>query len=292
MSRSNEISPLAWFLLIILTIIWGASFLLIKKSLLVFTPIQLSYLRISVSFLFLLPFAIIRWKEIKRSDLFNFFIVGFIGSAVPSFLFAYAQQEIPSFVAGMLNALTPLWTIIFSRLLFKKQFSKHKWLGILIGFLGTLIIFYDPNGSIETSYYLGMVVLATLCYALSANVISHKLEHLHTLTISSASFMIIGPIAILMFFREDYSHIDISSDDFYIAFWSMMCLGVLATAVGLILLNKLIHTSNVVFATSITYLIPIIAIILGVTLLDEDLIWNQILGSIVILLAVYLVKKK
>ena len=292
MSRSNEISPLAWFLLIILTIIWGASFLLIKKILLVFTPIQLSYLRISVSFLFLLPFAIIRWKEIKRSDLFNFFIVGFIGSAVPSFLFAYAQQEIPSFVAGMLNALTPLWTIIFSRILFKKQFSKYKWLGILIGFLGTLIIFYDPNGSIETSYYLGMVVLATLCYALSANVISHKLEHLHTLTISSASFMIIGPIAILMFFREDYSHIDISSDDFYIAFWSMMCLGVLATAVGLILLNKLIHTSNVVFATSITYLIPIIAIILGVTLLDEELIWNQILGSIVILLAVYLVKKK
>ena len=292
MSRSNEISPLAWFLLITLTIIWGASFLLIKKSLLVFTPIQLSYLRISVSFLFLLPFAIIRWKEIKRSDLFNFFIVGFIGSAVPSFLFAYAQQEIPSFVAGMLNALTPLWTIIFSRLLFKKQFSKHKWLGILIGFLGTLIIFYDPNGSIETSYYLGMVVLATLCYALSANVISHKLEHLHTLTISSASFMIIGPIAILMFLREDYSHIDISSDDFYIAFWSMMCLGVLATAVGLILLNKLIHISNVVFATSITYLIPIIAIILGVTLLDEELIWNQILGSIVILLAVYLVKKK
>ncbi len=137
-----------------------------------------------------------------------------------------------------------------------------------------------------------MVVLATLCYALSANVISHKLEHLHTLTISSASFMIIGPIAILMFFREDYSNIDISSDDFYIAFWSMMCLGVLATAVGLILLNKLIHTSNVVFATSITYLIPIIAIILGVTLLDEELIWNQILGSIVILLAVYLVKKK
>lgn len=292
MSRSNEISPLAWFLLIILTIIWGASFLLIKKSLLVFTPIQLSYLRISVSFLFLLPFAIIRWKEIKRADLFNFFIVGFIGSAVPSFLFAYAQQEIPSFVAGMLNALTPLWTIIFSRLLFKKQFSKYKWLGILIGFLGTLIIFYDPNGSIETSYYLGMVVLATLCYALSANVISHKLEHLHTLTISSASFMIIGPIAILMFLREDYSHIDISSDDFYIAFWSMMCLGVLATAVGLILLNKLIHISNVVFATSITYLIPIIAIILGVTLLDEELIWNQILGSIVILLAVYLVKKK
>ena len=292
MSRSNEISPLAWFLLITLTIIWGASFLLIKKSLLVFTPIQLSYLRISVSFLFLLPFAIIRWKEIKRSDLFNFFIVGFIGSAVPSFLFAYAQQEIPSFVAGMLNALTPLWTIIFSRILFKKQFSKYKWLGILIGFLGTLIIFYDPNGSIETSYYLGMVVLATLCYALSANVISHKLEHLHTLTISSASFMIIGPIAILMFFREDYSHIDISSDDFYIAFWSMMCLGVLATAVGLILLNKLIHISNVVFATSITYLIPIIAIILGVTLLDEELIWNQILGSIVILLAVYLVKKK
>lgn len=292
MSRSNEISPLAWFLLITLTIIWGASFLLIKKSLLVFTPIQLSYLRISVSFLFLLPFAIIRWKEIKRSDLFNFFIVGFIGSAVPSFLFAYAQQEIPSFVAGMLNALTPLWTIIFSRILFKKQFSKYKWLGILIGFLGTLIIFYDPNGSIETSYYLGMVVLATLCYALSANVISHKLEHLHTLTISSASFMIIGPIAILMFLREDYSHIDISSDDFYIAFWSMMCLGVLATAVGLILLNKLIHISNVVFATSITYLIPIIAIILGVTLLDEELIWNQILGSIVILLAVYLVKKK
>lgn len=291
MVQKTQISPLAWFLLIVLTIIWGSSFLLIKKSIIVFTPIQLSYLRISVSFLCLLPFGLARFSQIKKKDFFSFFVVGFFGSALPSFLFAYAQLSIPSFLAGMLNALTPLWTIIIAKLFFNKNFNLTKWIGLIIGFLGTCVLSYNPGSSIGLDYYILMVVIATFCYALSANVISYKLSHLHTLTISSASFMIVGPMAIGCFLMEDFTNIDTSTDIFDVAIWSMLGLAVLATALGLILFNKLIHVSNVVFATSITYLIPIVALVLGVFFLEEHININQLLGSLIILLAVYLVKK-
>lgn len=296
MEKNGSIPFSAWFLLIVLTLIWGASFFLIKQSLEFFDPVQLSYFRVSVSFLFLLPFTIYKRKQIQRKDMINFLWVGLLGSAIPSYLFALAEQEIEGYLAGMLNSITPLWTIIFSSILFKKHFPSSKWIALLIGFFGALILFYQDNmfsnadlNLIEHMFY---VVIATALYSISANVISYKLDHVHPFTIAAASFAIIGPVALVLLFSSDI--VALYTQD-HPAMWtgtfSALSLAILATAIGLVLFNKLIQASNLVFATSITYLLPLVAILIDVYL-GENLEVHQIIGIIVILFAVYLVKRK
>lgn len=285
---------LAWILLIILTLIWGTSFILIKRSLVAFDAGEVGALRMLTAGIVLLPLAFSNYKKVKGKNWTALFIIGFLGSFIPAFLFAKAETNLDSSLAGVLNALTPIFVLIAGALLFAQRFTKSQVLGILIGFIGTVfLVFAGSNGSISNiNFYAFFVVLATICYGLNANVIKFNVKGLNALTITSISLGMVTPIALLyiLIFTDVPNQIINESE----ARWSLLyvsILGVMSTAIAMGLFNKLIQITTPIFTSSVTYLIPIVAVIWG--LWDgEVLLTGHFLGMFGILTGVYITNRK
>lgn len=287
----QSVSRSSWIIYLLLTVIWGGAFILIKKSLITFSATEVGLIRVSISFLFLTGFYFLRKPKFSKKDWWNISIVGLLGSTIPVFLFAFAQKQVPSFLAGMINALTPIWSALIAFIIYKQTFKRTSWMGLAIGFFGALVLFYQPDSTIELSFGMLLVVLASLCYSISANIIDKRLKHVKPLDIASGSFMVVGlPALLLSFFCIDWVSLDYQNSEVWFSIFSLIFLAVMATSVGLILFNKLMQQSNIVFTTSITYVLPIVAILFG--LLDGEIVsLTQYLGIGIILIAVYLVKK-
>jgi len=281
-----------WFILSILAIVWGSSFILMKKGLQSYSDLQVAALRIFISFLILLPFAIKKLKYIKKQNIIPLLIVGFIGNGIPAFLFTKAQTHVESALAGMLNALTPLFALFIGLLLFKIKFNWQNILGIIIGLVGAAGLILSNTGlSLKTdNYYPLLIVLATLFYGFTINVIKNKLADIDAVTIIAAAFMFIGPFAGFYLFTSDFSFA-LSTDNYLINFVYIFLLAALGSVFGTIVFNVLIKATTAIFASTVTYLVPIIAIIWGV--FDEELVsFTQIISILIILAGVYLVNKK
>ena len=287
-----ESKQLKWVYLVVLALVWGSSFILIKKGLIGLTALQLGSLRIvfAAIFLMLIGFKSLskipafKWKYIALTSLF--------GTFIPAYLFAIAQTEIDSSVSSILNSLTPLNTLILGALFFGLQFKRNQIFGILIGLIGSALLIL--NGAIhhpeQNYYYAILVLIASICYAVNVNLIKKYLHDLSPLSITTGNFMVLFfPAFIILFFSGFFEVVHDLKVQESVLF--IMILGVIGTGIANILFFKLIQMSSTVFATSVTYLIPVVAFCWG--LLDNEMLTPvQFFGAFIVLIGVYLSAKK
>lgn len=283
-----------WLTLIFLSFIWGSSFILMKKGLRSFSADQVGALRIFISFIAFLPFGIKYFKKVTKKNIFPLFIVGFIGSTIPAFLFAIAQTQVDSSLAGVLNSATPLFTLIIGLLFYKSTAKLINAIGILLGLTGALgLIFNTTNGGniFEGVNYYGLfVVIATICYGINVNHVKYIIKDLNGLELTSLAFMLVGPIAGFYLLFSDFSY-TLSTNDYMLNLGYIAILAVIGTVLALVIFNTLIQHTSALFGSSVTYLIPIFAIMWG--LFDgEKLSLIQFLWIGLILTGVYLVNKR
>ena len=289
---TKKYPALAWILFLVLSIIWGSSFILIKKGLTSLNPEEVATLRIASASLVLLPFAAKRIKEINKKNIFTLILVGFMGSFLPSFFFALAQTKLSSSLTGIMNAITPFFTIIISVLFFKEKPEKKIYIGVILGFLGTLFLISSrENGDFSFNYYALFVVAATIFYSINANLIKHYLNMMKSLSIASISLTTVGPLAIiyLLFLTPFLDHIH--EPKVLVASGYIVILGVFGTAFALILFNKMVQLTNPVFSTSVTYLIPIISVFWGV-IDGEQLSLLQLISMLTIMIGISISNKR
>ena len=289
---TKKYPALAWILFLVLSIIWGSSFILIKKGLTSLNPEEVATLRIASASLVLLPFAAKRIKEINKKNIFTLILVGFMGSFLPSFFFALAQTKLSSSLTGIMNAITPFFTIIISVLFFKEKPEKKIYIGVILGFLGTLFLISSrENGDFSFNYYALFVVAATIFYSINANLIKHYLNMMKSLSIASISLTTVGPLAIiyLLFLTPFLDHIH--EPKVLVASGYIVILGVFGTAFALIFFNKMVQLTNPVFSTSVTYLIPIISVFWGV-IDGEQLSLLQLISMLTIMIGIFISNKE
>ena len=285
---------MTWGILAGLALVWGTSFILIKKGLESFSSTEVGALRISITFLVLSPFALNKLKSLSKYEWKFLALNGIIGSGFPAFLFAKAQTGIDSSLAGILNSLTPLFTLIVGTLFFS---YKSKWFniaGVLIGLTGAVgLISISGSRGFEFNFqYAVYIIFATICYAINVNIVKYKLPDLNALTITVMSFFIIGiPVITYLLVFTDFLHQVITEPSSLKGLGYVAILSIVGTGIALIAFNKLVKVASPVFAASVTYLIPIVAVSWG--MIDGEIISPfSYLWMALILLGVFLVNKK
>jgi len=283
-----------WLTLLFLSFIWGSSFILMKKGLRSYSHDQVAALRIFISFLAFLPFGIKNLKKVTKDNIYSLLIVGFIGSTIPAFLFTKAQTQVDSALAGILNSVTPLFTLIIGLLFYKSTAKLINAIGIFLGLTGALgLITYSSNGGniLDNINYYGLfIVVATICYGINVNQVKYKIKGLNGLELTSMAFMFAGPFAGIYLLFTDFSF-TFTTNDYLINLAYIAILAVIGTVLALVIFNTLIQHTSALFGASVTYIIPIFAIIWG--LFDgENLSLIQFLWIGLILTGVYLVNKR
>ena len=284
-----------WFqftILMILAFIWGSSFILMKIGMLSFSSDQAAALRILMASLVLMPIAIKQIKNLKRKDLKSILIAGFIGSFFPAFLFMKAETRIDSSLAGMLNSLTPVFTLIIGLLFHRTAFRWLQVVGLLLGLTGATGLILSGDGfhlGTVNSYAL-FIVLATCFYAISINQIKAKLSHLTGVQVTSLSFMFIGPVALIYLLTTKFDLVA-ADPSWPLHLLALAALAIIGTALAMLLMNSLIRHSSAVAASSVTYVIPIFAIMWGL-LYGEKITLLHIVCMCFILTGVYLINWK
>ena len=276
-----------WLLLVLLTIIWGTSYILIKKGLLAFTPLELAFLRISISFLASIPLLYTAIKVIPRHKYFTVLQVGIFGSGAPAFLFALSMTKTGSAINGILNSLSPLWTLIIGYYLFKVTISKQKVWGVIIGFAGALVLVLGKQGAsfkVDLLYSL-LPVIATFCYGMSTNITKQKLQNESPLYTTSMAMAMMGVPALtgLMFTNAPHK---ILGGQAWVSLGSVTILSIFGTLIAWMLFYRLVQRTDALFAASVTYLIPIVAMAWGFAD-NETLSAIQIAGFALIMIGVY-----
>lgn len=290
----NKKNVSALFLLLVLSLIWGTSFILIKQGLKAFSPDVVGALRVTAASIFLLPLALPRLKELKQGDSFKLFVSGLMGIFFPAFLFAFAQTKLNSSLAGILNTLSPLWTMILGALFFTQRFRGYAILGIILSFFGAIMLALSRSGGAITGFnaYALLIVVACALYGANLNWVKFKIHDLGSITITSISILFIGPFAaVYLFFLTDFIHTLINEPDAWKAFGFVVLLALMGTAVAGLLFNKLLRISSPLYASSVTYIMPIVAVMWGV-IDGEKLLPGHFIGMTAILGGVYLANKK
>ena len=285
---------IAWGLLILLAVIWGSSPFLIKKALFKLDPFEIGALRLTLASFVLMPFLLKNLKEIKRKDYFILFISGIVGNVVPYFLYPIAQTKIDSATSGVLTSLTPFFALIIGVIFYKLKATKNNIIGLIIGFLGTflLILFSGSSGGFTADVFGLFVVAATLLYGINLNLVKYHLKHLKPIAITSFSIVSILPITLYILFFLSPFHDHLNNFDFYkVELGYVLILGVLGTSIATIIFYNLIKIKDTVFASMVTYLMPLVAISLGV--IDGEKINEvQLFGMALILTGVFINGKK
>ncbi len=282
-----------WIILIMLSVIWGSSFILIKRGLEAFSYEQVATLRIFIASIFLAVLGRKFFTNIPTKKLWPLFLTGFIGNGIPPFLFSKAQTYIDSGIVGMLNVLTPLFTIFIGILFYDLKVKMVNCLGIVLGIIGTIYLLLPQSKQLNdnTLYYSLLAILGTACYGWSANIIKAHLEELDALQITTISFSFVGPWAGIYLVSSDFLEIMQSDPKAVNSLIYIAILAILGSAIAVIAFNKLIKMTGPLFATSCTYIIPIIAIIWGIC--DKEIITiHHIIGFIIILAGIYIVNKR
>ena len=282
-----------WFYLIALSLIWGSSFILIKKALIGLEASQLGSLRIIFSSVFIF---FIAWKKIftiKKIEWKWITLSAFLGSFFPAFLFAFAEKEIDRSVASIIKSIVPLNTLILGMIIFKIQSTKRQIVGVLLGFFGTyLLISSGLQLNPDQNYnYAGLVILCSFLYALNVNIIKKYLQHLSALTITVGHFTAIIIPAVLVFLFSDFDFYSLEKEEVKISIFYVFILALFGTALAKIIFNKLIKISSPVFASSVTYSMLIVSIFWGIVDGEKFSIY-QLIATFIIVFGVILTNKK
>ena len=283
-----------WFFLFLLALTWGSSFILIKKGLLGLSPLQLGSLRTVMSSLFIFIIGYKYLKTIQNHQWKWIVITGFLGTFFPSFLFAFAETEVDSGVVSILNSLVPLNTILIGLAVFKITSTKTQVFGVILGFIGaSMLIFNSMELHPDQNYlYAGFVILATVMYASSVNIIKRYLQDVKPIAIATGNFVaIVIPAILVLSFSNFFTTLTFENESIYLSIGCVAILSLFGTVMAKIIFNTLIQISSPVFASSVAYLMPLVALLWG--LLDGEVFGvNQGFSSFLILLGVYLVNKK
>lgn len=287
-----DTKQLKWIYLTILSLIWGSSFILIKKGLIGLSALQVGSFRIIFASLFLLLIGFKSLKKISRRQWKFVAVTSVFGTFIPAYLFAIAETEVNSSIVAILNSLTPLNTLVLGIIAFGITFQKRQVLGVVVGLVGSLLLVLSGDSAAgENNYlYLVLVVIATLSYAINVNLIKKYLHDLNSLSITTGNFAILLLPALIILSTTNISQ-KIHFADTQHSIMFVLILGVLGTGIANVVFFKLIQMSSPVFATSVTYLIPIVAFFWG--LLDNEMLTPiQSVGAFIILIGVYLSAKK
>ena len=284
-------AQIRWFILLVLALVWGSSFILMKKALIGLTPIQVGALRMIFTSLALFTVGLKKIRSINRKQWYYLAVTALVGTFLPVFLFAYAVQRIDSAIVSILNSLTPLNTLLVGALFFDYRFLRKQVLGVLIGLVGAaMLILKGAELNPEQNYFFALfIVLASIGYAFNVNILKKHLSELNALTITTGNFVILILPALITLSATGFFNVE------YIAqaessLYYLMLLAVFGTAMAKTLFNKLVQVSSPIFSSSVTYLIPIVAIAWGV-IDGEQLYADQFLAGLLILLGVYLTNK-
>ncbi len=273
-------------MIIFLGAIWGSSFILMKKGLVAFSAPQVGAFRIFIAFLSMLPmYLFINIKTVQRRHWLPLWVVALFGSGIPPFLFTWAQLHIASYVAGVLNALTPLATMIFGYLLYKTVFRGSQIVGVLVGFAGAaMIILLNANFGFDQDFeYSLLVVAAASCYGIGATTLKAKVSDLTPFTVTTVCFSLIGPFAGTYLWYSGAFSQALVDPEAQKALGYLAILGIVGTAFSLIAYNYLIQKVSALYASTTTYVIPVIALLWGV--LDGETIGPAHLIGLVLILA-------
>lgn len=281
-------------LLILLALIWGTSFILIKQGLKVFRPDEVATLRVSAAFLFLLPAALMRVRRLSTKDFGIVFVSGLLGIFFPAFLFSTAQTQISSSVAGILNTLSPIFTMIAGAIFFGLRFTGLAVVGTIVGLFGTVLLMMARSGGdvYDINFYALFIVAACILYGTNVNWVKFKAHHISPLTLTSVSVMLVGPIAItyLFSFTEFIPKME-TVEGAWRAFGFVVLLGCMSTALATFLFTVLLKISTPLFASSVTYLMPLVSVGWGL-LAGEQLYAGHYVGMVAIIGGVWLANRK
>ncbi len=283
-----------WIYLILLSFIYGSAFILIKKGLIGLSPLQLASFRVIFSAVILYIFGFKTLKLIPLNKWKWIVLTGFIGNFFPIYFFAFSQTIINSSVAAVLSAMTPLFTIIFGYFLFRKSFNKKKIIGVLIGFVAAMFLISNEM-SINPNYgkkFSILIILATICYAINANLVKYKLKDVSIIAIALGNFISVLPFGIIIFCFSDFPIRTFYESSLILkSIGYILILALIGSAFANVMFNKLISISSPVFSVSVTYLLPIVGI--GWGILDGEFFSKfQWMSCCVILYGIYLVTQK
>jgi len=279
-----------WITLALLAITWGSSFILMKKGLEYFSPQEVAAYRISVATLVLLPFSLPNLSVLSKNWR-PLLIAGLFGNGIPAFLFAIAQTEIPSSLSGILNSLTSLFTLAIGIIFFRVAFLRFQILGVIAALIGALgLIGFGSLTEFGTyAKYSSLVVIASACYGIAVNIIKYYLHDIKPAQITSLSFLLIGPpVAIYLFSTTDFITSSTTKPDALWGVFYLSILGIVGTAIAVIIFNRLIKETTAVFASSVTYLIPVVALTWGV-FDGEQISLEQVAYMAIILVGIFLI---
>lgn len=282
----------SWLILAALGLTWGSSYILIKKGLVSFSPQQVACVRMSITFFCFLPFFLWQLKKIDWKQWKYLVIVGFFGSFFPALLFATAQTKISSSLTGVLSSLTPLATLLLGISFFKVKTTWTKITGVFIGLGGALwLLLIDKASGSWSGFQFGLlVVLACLFYGYSSNVIKTHLSEMRTLSISAVSYFLVGIPSLAYLLSSGFLSVFERDEKAWTSFGYLSILAIFGTVIGSLLYFKLIKKTNAVFASTVSYLTPMIAILLG-ALDGETVTMFHIAGMMAILAGVYVARK-
>jgi drug/metabolite transporter (DMT)-like permease len=285
----------AIFLLLILSVIWGTSFILMKRGLVVFAPDEVGAIRVTAACLFLLPFALTKIREVPKVEYWKLFASGMMGIFIPAFLFATAQTRIDSSVAGIMNSLTPIFTLIIGAILFNQKIKTVSIVGFLLSLGGTVVLILSRTGGHlgGFNFYAVLIIIACVFYGCNVNFVKYKVpSSFGSMTITSVAVLFIGPLAIVyLLVFTDFTTKLVEVPGAWTAFGYIVFLGVMSTAIATLLFTRLIKISSPIFASSVTYIMPIVAVMWGV-LDGEQLLVGHYVGMAAVIGGVYLANRK
>lgn len=288
--RKNVIN---WFIFILLCLIWGSSFILIKLGLQQLSPYQVAALRILSSGIILLPITIKYIGSIPGKKLLLVFLSGTLGSLLPAFLFCMAEENIDSALAGTLNSLTPVFVIITGVVFFKAQIATNKNIGILVAFIGCILLLFSKN-QLQTNQHFSsilLILLATVLYGFNVNMVAKNLLHIPSLQIAAIALTLNAILALLVLIFTGYFNMPLGNKDALIATGASILLGIGGTAIATVIFYMLVKRAGVIFASMVTYGIPFVAIGWGI-FYGEFFGWEQFFCMIIILVGIYYTNKR
>lgn len=294
MSETKRPDARALALLCLLGLIWGTSFILIKRGLEVFSAWELGALRVSSASIFVLPLALSRLRALRSTHFSKLLASGLMGIFFPAFLYGMAQTRLDSSVTGIVNSITPICTLLMGVFVFRQPFRRQSLIGILMGLIGTVVLILANTGGqiYNVNSYALFVIVACVFYATNINFIKFKIPDLDALTITSVSLMLIGPLALgFLLGFTDFTYKMQHHDGAWRSLGYILLLGFMSTSLATILFNKLVKMTSPLYTSFVTYLIPLVAVLWG--LLDgERLFVGHFVGMGAIIFGVYLANRK
>lgn len=282
-----------WFYLAILSLIWGSSFILIKKGLVGLNSVQLASLRMIFAASVIYIYSYNSIKKIPKKSWKWIVITAYLGTFFPVYLISYGQTEIESGLASIITTVTPINTLIIGIIFFSLTFSFKQLLGLFIGLVGAVLLLYEASETNLNSniYFSFFIYLTTVGYAASVNLIKKYLTNIPPEAVTAGIFLSISPPAIIVLYFSDFTDLNFQDPLILKSIFFVLVLGVFGSAIAQTLFNKFVKISSPIFASAVTYTMPVVAIFWA--LIDGEILSiMQFFATAIILIGVYLVNKR